>query len=223
MLKKRGADQNDLKLRLKFAGKVCGKLPKDFWSGGVGFYLVGASFTHIMNPFDQVRSPVAIVWRKPGQGLDFGFTAKGSHEGTGGSVAHFMAAIAYRKSVIAAEQYFGRINADTFSSFVHEHFASMFKKYPNPKGKLFLQDGLPSQNSGKARSAWDKVGAQKFSIPGRSPDLHPIKNVFHIIKKKLHQDALEMKIEREDLEEFSARVKTTLESVPVDVVDRTIR
>ena len=32
-----------------------------------------------------------------------------------------------------------------------------------------------------------------------------------------------MKIEREDFGEFSARVKRTLESVPVDVVDRTIR
>ena len=73
-----------------------------------------------------------MVWRKPGQGLDFGFTAKGSHERTGRSVAHFMAAIAYGKGVIAAEQYFGRINADTFSSFVSEHFDSMFKKCPSP-------------------------------------------------------------------------------------------
>ena len=32
-----------------------------------------------------------------------------------------------------------------------------------------------------------------------------------------------MKIEREDFDEFSARVKRTLESVPVDVVDRTTR
>ena len=138
--------KSDLKLRLKFARKVRRKLPKDFWTGGVRFYLDGASFTHKMNPFDQARAPRAMVWRKPGQGLDFGFTAKGSHEGTGGSVAHFMAAIAYGKGVIAAEQYFGRINADTFSSFVREHFASMFKKCPNQKGKLFLQDGDPSQN-----------------------------------------------------------------------------
>ena len=215
--------KSDLKLRLKFARKVRRKLPKDFWTGGVGFYLDGASFTHKMNPFDQARAPRAMMWRKPGQGLDFGFTAKGSHEGTGGSVAHFMAAIAYGKGVIAAEQYFGRINADTFSSFVREHFASMFKKCPNPKGKLFLQDGDPSQNSCKARSAWDQIGARKFSIPARSPDLNPIENIFHIVKKKLHQDALEMKIEREDFDEFSARVKRTLESVPVDVVDRTIR
>ena len=71
------------------------------------------------------------------------FNAKGSHEGTGGSEAHLMAAIAYGKGVIAAEQYFERINADTFSSFVHEHFANMFKKLPNPNRKLFLQDGGP--------------------------------------------------------------------------------
>ena len=76
-----------------------------------------------------------------------------------------------------------------FPLFVREHFASMFKKCPNRKGKLFLQD-------------WD-----------------PLSN---IVKKKLHQDALEMKIEREGFEEFSARVKRTLESVPVDAVDRTI-
>ena len=215
--------KSDLKLRLKSAQKIRRKLRKDFWTGGVGFYLDGASFTHKMNPFNQARAPKAMVWRKPGEELDFGFTANGSHEGTGGSVAHFMAAIAYGKGVIAAEQFFGRINADTFSSFVSEHFASMFKKCPNPKGKLFLQDGDPSQNICKARYAWDKIGARKFSIPACSPDLNPIESIFHIIKKKLLQDALEMKIEREDFEEFSARVKRTLESVPVDAADRTIQ
>lgn len=214
--------KSDLKQRLKFARTVRRKLPKTFWTDGVAFYLDGASFTHKMNPFDQARAPRAMVWRKPGQGLDFGFTAKGNHEGPGGSVAHFMAAIAHGKGVIAAEQYFGRINAETFSSFVREHFATMFKESPNPKGKLFLQDGDPSQNSCKARTAWDKIGARKFSIPPRSPDLNPIENIFHIVKKKLHNDALEKEIKREDFAEFSARVKRTLESVPVDVVDRTI-
>ena len=138
-------------------------------------------------------------------------------------MAHFMAAITYGKGIIAADQYFGRINADTFYSFVHEHFASMFKICPNQKGKLFLEDGDPLQNSCKPRSAWDKIGARKYSIPARSPDLNLIENVFHIVKKKLHEDALEMKTDREDFEEFSARVKATLESIPFDVVDRTIR
>ena len=136
--KKRVLTKSDLSLRFKFAQRIRRKLPKDFWTGGAGFYLDLASLKHKMNPFDQARGQRVIVWRKPGQGLDFGFTEKGSHEGARGSAARFMAAIAYGKGVIAAEQYFGRSNADTFSSFVHEHFANMFKKCPNPKGKLFL-------------------------------------------------------------------------------------
>ena len=120
--------RKDLKLRLKFARKVRRILPKSFWTEGIGFYLDGASFTHKTNPFDQARAPRAMAWRKPGQGLDLGFTAKGSHEGTGGSVAHFIVAIAYGKGVIAAEQYHGRINAEKFSSFINEHFASSIKK-----------------------------------------------------------------------------------------------
>ena len=204
--------KNDLKLRLKFARKVRCKLSVNFWKEGVGFYLDGASFTHKTNPFDQARAPRAMAWRKPGQGFDFGFTGKGSHEGTGGNVAHFMSAIAYGKGVIAAEEYHRRINSKTFSSFVREHFASMIKKSANLRGRLFLQDGDPSQNSVKARSAWDEVGARKFTIPAKSSDLNPIENIFHIVKQCLHQDALDQQITREDFAAFSTRVKTTLES-----------
>ena len=49
--------------------------------------------------------------------------------------------------------------------------------------------------------------ARKFSIPPRSPDLNLIEIIFYILKNKLHLVALEMKIERKNLEEFSARVK----------------
>ena len=52
-----------------------------------------------------------------------------------------MAAIAYGKCLIAAEQYHGRINAETFSSFVGEHFANMFENRANPRGQHFLHDG----------------------------------------------------------------------------------
>ena len=85
-----------------------------------------------------------------------------------------MTAIAYGRDVIAAEQYFGRINADTFCSFIYEHFTCIFKKCTNPKEKSFLQEGYLSQNSCKARSAWEKVGVRKFSISVCSPDLKPI-------------------------------------------------
>ena len=42
-----------------------------------------------------------------------------------------MAAITYGKSVTAAEQYHGIINAEKFSSFGCKYFASMFKKSVN--------------------------------------------------------------------------------------------
>ena len=141
--KKEILSKNDLKLKLKFAWKVRRMLPKNFWTEGIGFYLDGTSFTHKTNPFDQVRALKSIAWRRPDQGLDFGYTANWSHEETGRSVAHFMAAIAYGKGLIGAEQYHGRINAEKFSSFIREHFASMFKKSANPRGKLFLQDDDP--------------------------------------------------------------------------------
>ena len=86
--------KNDLQLRLKFARKARGTLLANFWEEGVEFYLDGASFTYKMNPFDQARAPRAMAWRKSRQGFDFGFTGKGRHEGTGGNIAQFMAAIA---------------------------------------------------------------------------------------------------------------------------------
>ena len=163
-----------------------------------------------------------MAWRKPRQGFDFSFTGKGSHEDTGGPVAHYVAANAYEKGVIATEQYYGRINAERFPAFVREHFPSMFKKGANPRRKLFLQDGDPSQNSVKARSAWDEVAARKFTILARSLDLNPIENIFHIVKWRLRQDALDQQITQEDFGAFSSRVKTTLETITIDVGDRTI-
>ena len=52
-----------------------------------------------------------------------------------------------------------------------------------------------------------------------------MENIFHILQKKLQLVALEMKIERKDFEKSSAQVKKkkTLDSIPVDVMDKTIR
>ena len=152
--------------------------------------------------------PRAMACRKTEKGFDFAFTRNGSHEGIGGNVAHFMAAIIYGKGVITAEQCHGRTNAEKLSSFVREKFASML--------------GDTSRNSMKARFVWDEVGARKLTIPARRPDLNPIKKIFHIVKLMLHQDALDRQLTQDDFAAFYARVKTTLELIPIDVVDRTI-
>lgn len=54
------------------------------------------------------------------------------------------------------------------------------------------------------------LGTRQGYVPARSPDLNPIENIFHIVRRKLHYDALELVITRDDFESFSARVKRKL-------------
>ena len=121
--------KNDLKWRLKFARKVCCKLPANFWEEGVGFYLEGGSCTHKMNPFDQARDSRGYGLEKPWTRIWFRFHWKGK--------------------------------------------------------------------SRRHRRDW-------------------------IVKQRLCQDALDHQKTRENFAVFSTRVKTTLETIPIDVVDQTI-
>lgn len=56
----------NLKSYLKFAQRVCRKLYANIWEEDLGLYLLEASFTHKMNPFDQARTSRAMIYRKPG-------------------------------------------------------------------------------------------------------------------------------------------------------------
>ena len=67
-----------------------------------------------------------------------------------------------------------------------------------------------------------KVGAKKFSIPARSPNMNPIENVFNYVRTKLHEESLSRNITFENFEEYSARVKKTLLAVPVEYINKTI-
>ena len=44
-------------------------------------------------------------------------------------------------------------------------------------------DNDPSQRSLAAKTAIKEEGCELFCIPARSPDLNPIENMFHIVKK----------------------------------------
>ena len=112
------------------------------------------------------------------------------------------------------------MNPEKFFSFVPENFASIFKKSADLRRKLFMQDGDPSQNSVKSRSARDEVDTQKFTIPARTPYLNPIENI-HFGNQRRRQDTFDQQITREDFAVFPARVMTTLELIPTDVVDKT--
>ena len=59
-------------------------------------------------------------------------------------------------------------------------------------------------------------------IPARSPDLNPIENIFHLIKKKLAKQALNLQIEKESFEEFKTRVLRCCNDIDPLIIDRTI-
>ena len=109
-----------------------------------------------------------------------------------------------------------------FVDFIHKPFEGAFEKSNSHKGKLFLQDGDPSQNSRKANNAMYKVGAKNVSIPVRSADMNPIENVVNYARTKLHEESLNRHITSENFEEYSTLVKKTLLSVTVEYINKTI-
>jgi len=215
--------RGDLRQRMRFAKRVRRFEEKTLWTTGLAFYLDGVGFTHKYNPYDQAKAPRSMVWRRPRDGLTFERTARGSHEGTGGRVARFMCAMAYKKGMILSHQYMGRMDGECFADMVRNLFPDLFERSASPRGKLFLQDGDPSQNSRKAKDAIHEVGGRIFSFPARSPDLNPIENVFHCVKERLRNQALREQITHETFNEFSERCRKTLSNFPIKIIDRTIK
>ena len=106
------------------------------------------------------------------------------------------------------------------ADIVHNSFDEVFESTRNPKvkGKRFLMDGCPRQNSKVARNAITKHQAQIFKIPSRSPDLNPIENVFHLVDKSLAKQAIRENITKETFAQFSARVKKTLQEFDIKTI-----
>lgn len=175
--------KHDARTRLLFAQKVKRILSGDFWRTGIGFYFDGASWTHKTNPSDQARSTTSMAWRRKSEGLSLNCTTKGKKEGSGGKMVKVFVAIAHGHGAVLCEQYEEQLTGQFFADFVKEHFQNTFNNTSNPRGKLFLQDGDPSQNSLKAKNAMSDIGARVFPIPPRSPDINPIENFFHLVKK----------------------------------------
>ena len=115
-----------------------------------------------------------------------------------------------------------KMNGAFFANFMRRNFKDILSKCCNPNGHLFVQDGDPSQNSKVAKIEMNKVNAVVMAIPPRSPDLNPIENVFHVVKKKLGNDAIDQKITHETFVQFSERVKDTLLQFPTSTIDNII-
>ena len=215
--------EKDLKLRLKFAKNMKKTWSRGVWWEAICFYLDGTGFTYKRNPCEYARNCNTKTWRKDNERLAMNCTARGKKEGSGGRVAKFMVAIAYNKGVTMCVEYEEHLSGAVFAAMIEKHFPDCFANSQTiqPR-KLFLQDGDPSQNSGIAVEAMKKVGATKFSIPPRSPDLNPIENIFHLAKVRLRKEAMKNEIMEETYPDFLERITKTLKGIPVEVINKTI-
>ena len=161
---------------------VLKKYPNYFTNHAV-FYLDGVSFIHKPDPLKAAVQPKSRVWRTKGEGLTF--TAKGSKCLPEGKRLHLIVAIAYGKGVILKEPY-EKMNGNFFYKFIKTHFNLTFGKAGRKayRKRIFVVDNDPCQTSRKAMSAINQIECEWHQIPARSPDLNPIENIFHLIKKK---------------------------------------
>ena len=99
-----------------------------------------------------------------------------------------MVAISYGKGVMICQQY-DKMNGEYFKQFVTQTFYDMFIKCGNKDGRLFIQDGDPSQNSKLTKEAMKSCGAELLKIPPQSPDINQIEKLFHLLSTGLEKQA----------------------------------
>ena len=212
--------EKDLLERLKFA-KLMLAANDHYWTRNIAFYLDGVSFIYKTNPASDALKPASKIWRKRSEGLVM--TTKGSKDLAGGKRLHLLVAIAYGKGVILAEPY-EKMNADFFSDFIRRIFPTLFEiaGAEEREEKLFLMDNDPSQTSAKAKAAWSELGYTMQKIPPRSPDLNPIENLFHLVRKRLRQEAIDKNITYQSWDVFKQRVLYHVWSTSSEIIDKTI-
>lgn len=212
-------NKSDKAKRLEFARKAK-TFSDDFWERNIAFYFDGVGFGHKSNPHGEARATSTMTWRKPKEGLQR--TTKGKKEGSGGRMAHFFVGISHQKGVVLCERYECKLTGESFATFVRRKFPAAFIASGKADCKTFLQDGDPRQVSKAAKNAMIDIGCDMFAIPPRSPDLNPIENIFHQVRKQLKDDALQLEITRENYEQFYTRVQKTLKEFSVDFINKTI-
>ena len=212
----------DKKQRVAYALQAIKNTTPAFWTDDVLMYLDEVSFVHKRNPCADALAPAARVWRTPGEGLQL--TAKGSKDVGGGNICHFIVGISFGAGAVVIEEY-TKMNGEYFSDFIENTLHRVLLDRAAATGKeklLFLQDNDPSQNSGKAKEALKNIGAEVVKIPPRSPDLNPIENFFHNVKRKLRQDAITNTIVCENLNSFRNRIIETIRTYDKNIINKTI-
>ena len=210
----------DQQKRVKFAKKMIKEYPEDVWTKHIALHFDGVSFVYKTHPKDQALAPRGRVWRRANEGLLQGCTAKGQKCGTGGKQVKLFVAISHNQGVISADTY-DHLNGENFAQSVFEKFDTIFDSV-GKETRMWIQDGDPSQSSKLAKDAMVAVNAHLLQIPPRSPDINPIENIFHLVKRQLDRQSIKENIVTETMADFETRIKRTLFELPVSHISNII-
>ena len=129
-------------------------------------------------------------------------------------MAKFSEAIAYSNGVILCRQYTEIHSQLPSLNIYHTHSFEVPTKEVNCSfRKEILLRALKS--SKVARDVMEKIKHRLLSISPRYLDVNAIENIFHIVCRQLHEDALNWLWTLQ----FSYCVKQTLKNFPVEIVN----
>ena len=126
-----------------------------------------------------------MVWRQHDEGLQL--SAKGKKEGSGSRMTNVFVGISHGKGTVLCKEYTEKLIGRSLGEFALESFPQTYRKAMKPTNK-FLQDGDPRQNSKAAQESMASINCEMFGIPPRPLYFSPVENVFHLVRKKLHED-----------------------------------
>ena len=116
---------------------------------------------------------------------------------------------------------YDHLNGENFAQSVYEKFDTIFDS-ARKNTRMWIQDGDPSQNSKLAKDAMVAMNAQLLQIPPRIPDINPIENIFHLVKRQLDRQAIEENIVTGTMADFETRIKCTLFELPASHINNII-
>lgn len=111
-----------------------------------------------------------------------------------------------------------------FAQFITRHFPNLFEIAGKGETdeKIFVMDNDPSQTPSKARTCLADLGISVQAIPPRSPDLNPIENIFHVVRKRIEAQVRKNNITHQTWDEFCSAVKYNIWSTSKEYIDKTI-
>ena len=180
--RKKGVLTSRERKKRKAFAKECNKIlsaKPNFFSRDIAIYLDGVSFVHKTQPLSDALAPKWRVWRKRTEGLQV--TEKGCKNLAGGKRLHLLVAISHNKGVLLVQEY-EKMTGAYFARFVRQISCSIFAH----SWTKMVRNG---QRSIAAKSSCSESYKKRVLCivfdSSRSPDLNPIENMFHLVKKQL--------------------------------------